>query len=100
MSEVQLQLVSYERTPTGVEVVSGAPTELRGLHTPDIYHDDLVKRFDEANDTYEVITGPSGRRYEKFIMNADKLKQARVVKPSTSFSSGYKNPANVMEIAL
>lgn len=100
MSEVFLKQVDYVETPDGHEVAQGTPAVLSGLQVPEIYYDDLLQRISEANDTYGIIKGPSGRQYEIISFNPDKASSATIAKPSTSFSSGRKNPANVLETAL
>ncbi len=100
MRELQLTEVSYLSTAGGYEVVEGTPTTQRGIYEPTVDYDDLLRRIEEANETYKVITSSDGRRYEVAIFNAEQRETARVVKPSTSFSSLYKNPANALETAL
>lgn len=100
MSEIRLQQVDFVPEAGGYREASGDPTALRGLQTPDVVYEELLQRFAEGNDTYDVAHGPSGRPYETFIFNPDQMSKALIVKPSTSFSSGKKNPGNFLETAL
>jgi hypothetical protein len=100
MSEVQLKQIDYTPSPDGHEVVVGAPESIRGLYVPTIDYEQLLAKYEEGNETYQLITGESGRQYETILFNADKLDKALILKVSTSFSSAYKNPANVIETAL
>jgi hypothetical protein len=96
-----LEQVDYVLTPGGYEMHSGAPETLRGQHTPDeVDYEALVGRFKEANDTYQVTVDRTGRMHETVLLNADQLSKGLVLRPSTSFSSGLKNPANLLETAL
>ncbi len=100
MSEIPLRQVDFVPSPTGYEVETGEPTALRGLQASPVEYHELASRMDEANTSYSMVRGPSGKRYERIIFNAHKLAEAQVYKSATSFSSGYKNPANVLETAL
>jgi hypothetical protein len=100
MASLELKQVDYELRPSGYEIVEGEPTALRGLHTPDIGYEDVVQRLEEGNDTYDILKGASGRRYEIVIFNAGKLSVARILKPTTSYSSAYKNPANMLQTSF
>jgi hypothetical protein len=97
-SEVALTQIDYNLGESGYEVTAGHPMELRGLHAPTIDREELVSRFREANDTYSIITGPSGRQYEVIVFNPGKSSKARIMKPGTSFSGVRKNPANMIEV--
>jgi hypothetical protein len=102
MREIALTQVDYQPSPDGYEIIASDPSDSHGLYAPDpdIIYEDLQKRLEEGNDTYEIIHGPSGRNYEIAIFNPAKLAVARILRPSTSFSSLYKNPGNALEIAL
>lgn len=102
MSELQLKQVEYELLPSGLYVPhSEEPQAIRGQHVPDqVEHEDLHKRFVEGNDTYQVTTDARGMTHETILFNADMASKALILKPSTSFSSAYKNPANVLDVAL
>lgn len=101
MEELALKQIDYERVGDEHEVQIGQPQELHGLHAPgDIHQEELLKMYDEGNDTYQLLTGADGRTYETITFNADKRDQAHIIKPSTSFSSALKNPGNVIEAAL
>lgn len=97
-SEVALTQVDYSLGKHGYEVAAGHPVDLRGLHATTIDHEELVGRFKEANDTYDIITGPSGRQYEVIVFNPGKSSKARIMKPGTSFSGVRRNPANMIEV--
>lgn len=100
MSEIQLSQIDYELVGGRYKPTSRTPDTLRGLYPPEIDYEDLRERLTEANDSYEVITGSTGRRYEVAVLNHAKLSSARILHPSTSFSSLYKNPGNALELAL
>lgn len=102
MSELKLKQVEYELASTGLYVpYTEEPQDLRGQHVPDqVDYEVLRKLFAEGNDTYEVTTDARGMRHETILFNADQASTALVFKPSTSFSSAYKNPANVLDVAL
>ena len=100
MSEIGLAQYDYELTPAGYEPISGEPQELHGLRAPTIDYHELIERFKQGNETYDVVKGPSGKKYETIVFNPEKISTANILKPSTSYSSAYKNPANVLETAL
>ncbi|HYF96799.1 MAG TPA: hypothetical protein VD947_02035 [Patescibacteria group bacterium] len=100
MSEVRLHQIDFLPGDEGYEIATGQPTELRGLHRPDIIYEELTRRFEEGNDTYDIVAGPSGRPYEIVIFNPTQTAEALIVKPSTSYSSAKKNPGNFLETAL
>ncbi len=96
----ELYQVKYQPSLDQQEMLPRAPEPIYGLPTPAIEYEALVDRFKEGNDTYDVTRGPSGRYYETVVFNAGQLAVARILKPSTSFSSAYKNPGNMIETAL
>ena len=100
MGEISLKQIDYELVGNEHEVQIGAAQDVHGLQASDISQDELLNLYDEGNDTYLVLESSSGRKFETVTFNADKVADAHVFKPSTSFSSAYKNPNNVIEAAL
>jgi hypothetical protein len=100
MGEIQLKQIDYLPAPGGHEVSIGPPESLHGLHAPAIDYEQLLAKYEEGNDTYDVVRGESGRPYETILFNADQLASNLILKTSTSFSSARKNPGNVIEAAL
>jgi hypothetical protein len=101
MSEVKLHEVGYVKTEHGYQEEFTEPQPLGGIHAfGRVDYDELLKRYREGNDTYEVRKGPNGKRIEYIVFNAGKLSVARIVKMTTSYSGALKNPANVQETAL
>lgn len=66
---------------------------------PEITAEEIQDRLAEANWTYEVIQGPGGRKYEIAVFNPDST-GPRIVRPSTSYTSIYKNPGFSLETAV
>jgi hypothetical protein len=101
MSEVNLKLVEYEKSPEGYRETYEEPRQLKGIKSFDgVDYEELRQRYAEGNETYDRLYGPSGRRYEVLVFNAGKLSVARILKISTSYSGAVKNPANIVETAL
>ena len=98
MSAIQLERVRFEKTGDSFHPFPAEP--VHGLHEPVVEYDSFVDRLAEANQTYDVIRGEDGRTYETVILNAAMKHRGLVLKPSTSFSSILKNPANMLEVAL
>lgn len=98
MSTLQLEQVRFENFGDSFEPIRDT---MQGQHTPhEVDYDELHERFLEGNDTYRVVRDRRGMTHELILFNADQAHKAVILKPSTSFSSGLKNPANVLETAL
>lgn len=90
--------INFEKQETGLYAPT-EPKQLTGLHEHDPDYDKLMGVIENAR--YGVYHGRSGRPYEILTFNHHNLNRGDVyIKPSTSFSSAYKNPANVLETAL
>jgi hypothetical protein len=101
MSEIKLHQVDYVRTAQGYQEEHSEPLPLKGIQEFEpVDYEELLKRYREGNDTYDIKKGPNGKRVEVVVFNAGKLSVARIVKKTTSFSGALKNPANVQETAL
>lgn len=96
MSEIQLGQVDYSYSAETNLAIAGVPQRLRGLQVPMLQYDDLLAVMKQANDSYDIIKGPSGSQYEVAVFGTGPI----MLKPSTSFSSLYKNPGNALETAV
>lgn len=101
MAEMRLSQVDYVLGEDGYEMRTGSPEALRGVaYAAEVDYEDLALRIEEGNENYRVTRDRHDTRHETILFNGAQAGNALILKPSTSFSSGLKNPGNFLETAL
>jgi hypothetical protein len=98
MSELNIMEIVYKQTPEGYTAEEKQLGAHDGLVMPEsVGEDEYLKRIREANSNFQRLADGEGRRHELTVMNAEKMENGIIFRPSTSFSSITKNPAWMLE---